>query len=117
MEKNIKNDDRNKEIDFVQISFQIITHSGVAKSKATEAIMKAKTSDFEEAHTLIKDAEFELAEAAKQHGDVIFQEARDVKHPFSVLFMHAEDQMMTTQIVVQMANEFIDVYKELRNGK
>lgn len=47
--------------------------------------------------------------------EVIQQEAQGVQHNFSVLFMHAEDQILTSQMMVEIANEFIDLYEKIAN--
>ncbi|WP_368486326.1 PTS lactose/cellobiose transporter subunit IIA [Spiroplasma sp. DGKH1] len=102
-----------KQINFEEISFGIITFAGMAKSNGIMAIKSAKEAKISEARGLITEAEQNLVEAEKTHMDVIQQEAQGVKHQIPVLFMHAEDQMMTSQMVVELAKEFIDLYEKL----
>ncbi|AHF60559.1 hypothetical protein P344_00535 [Spiroplasma mirum ATCC 29335] len=102
-----------KQINFEEISFGIITFAGMAKSIGIMAIKSAKEGKISEAWGLITEAEQNLVEAEKTHIDVIKQEAQGVKHQISVLFMHAEDQMMTSQMVVELAKEFINLYEKL----
>lgn len=100
-----------KEINWEEISFGIITYAGGAKSEGLMAIGEAKKGNFKKAHELLEQAEQEIIEAEKQHMEVIQQEAQGVKHQIPVLFMHAEDQMMTSQMVVELAKEFVDLYE------
>lgn len=95
------------------ISFQIITFAGTAKSEAMMAIYDAKEGKFEEAESKIKEAEKNMIEAEKQHTDLIQSEAAGEKIHIPLLLMHAEDQMLTTQTLILMAKEFIDLYKKI----
>ncbi|ARU91765.1 lichenan-specific PTS system IIA component [Spiroplasma clarkii] len=98
-------------INFEEISFQIITFAGEAKSKAFAAINSAESNQFAAAWQEIDLAYKAIIAAEKVHLEVIQQEAQGVKHEFSVLFMHAEDQMLTSQSTIDFAERFINIYK------
>jgi len=102
------------ELNFEEISFQIIAYAGEAKSKAVLAIREAKNGNFTEAHNLIEKAESGIVTAEQAHMQVISEEANGTKITIPVLFMHAEDQLLTTQTLLIVAEEFIDVYKEIK---
>ncbi len=89
----------------------------MAKSNALIAIKTAKEGSIENANNLITEAEQNIIEAEKQHMSIIQQEAQGVKHQVPVLFIHAEDQMMTAQMVIELAKEFIDLYDKLQAKK
>ena len=44
--------------------------------------------------------------------DLIQKEASGEKTEFSLLFMHAEDQMASTEIVQLLAQELIELYRD-----
>lgn len=67
------------------ICFQLIANSGAAKSSFIEAIQLAKAGNL--------------------------KEATGEKIGFSLLFMHAEDQMASTEIIQLLSKEFIDLYQ------
>ena len=96
------------------ISFQIITYAGSAKSDAMMAIYAAKEGKFDEAEKNIKEAEKNLIEAEKQHASLVQDEATGESINIPLLLMHAEDQMLTTQTLILMAKEFIDLYKKIK---
>lgn len=98
------------------ICFQIISNSGMAKSSYVEAIQKAKNNDYEEAEKLMNDAENYFVEAHKIHANMIQQEASGNKTDFSLLLMHAEDQMSSTEMAKLMAEEIIGLYKVFQNN-
>ncbi|CGF63219.1 PTS system transporter subunit IIA [Streptococcus pneumoniae] len=47
----------------------------------------------------------------KIHSNLIQKEATGEKIGFSLLFMHAEDQMASTEIIQLLSKEFIDLYQ------
>ena len=74
-------------------------------------------------YTLIKDDYYKgtgnqvLAKAHHEHFDVIQKEAEGEKVEYSVLFMHAEDQLLTAEVFRDMAVELLAVYEELNQLK
>ena len=100
-------------IKWEELSFGIIAKSGMAKSSAMEALYAAKDKDYEGAAAKLIDANREIGEAGKLHMDVIAEEAKGIKHQFNVLFIHAEDQLLTTQTLILIIEEFIEIYKKI----
>ncbi|ARU91741.1 PTS system cellobiose-specific IIA component [Spiroplasma clarkii] len=107
----------NRELNFEQISFQIIASAGEAKTNAINSIKLAKENKIFEANLLISEAEKSMIEAEKAHMEVVVEEARGSKFIFPVIFMHAEDQLLTTQTIILMAKEFIEIYDRFNNVK
>lgn len=101
-------------INFEEISFQMVALAGEAKSKALEALMIAKDGNFKRAEKLLLEAEQVSNEASHAHMDVVVEEANGIKHPFSALFVHAEDQMMNTQTILLLVGEMIELYKKVK---
>ncbi|HGK2837218.1 TPA: PTS lactose/cellobiose transporter subunit IIA [Streptococcus pneumoniae] len=95
------------------ICFQLIANSGAAKSSFIEAIQLAKAGNLKEAKIKVEEEEAEdsLVEAHKIHSNLIQKEATGEKIGFSLLFMHAEDQMASTEIIQLLSKEFIDLYQ------
>ena len=82
------------------ICFQLIANSGAAKSS------------FVDANAKLVEAEEAFVEAHKIHAELIQKEASGEKTEFSLLFMHAEDQMASTEIVQLLAQELIELYRD-----
>ena len=100
------------------ICFQLIANSGAAKSSFIEAIQLAKAGNLKEAKIKVEEAEDSLVEAHKIHSNLIQKEATGEKIGFSLLFMHAEDQMLTTETLKIMACEMVEMCAVfLTNGK
>ncbi|KAJ3615600.1 hypothetical protein Zmor_016292 [Zophobas morio] len=93
---------------------QIIANVGIAKSNAVIAMSEARKYDFDKAKTLIKEAHKAMIVAENAHMEIVVQEAQGVQHEFKVLFMHAEDQMLTCQTLMIVAEEMIAMYKKMK---
>ena len=101
----------NSGIDWEKVSLQIITKAGGAKSSAMEGLYAAKEGDYEEAAKKMASANIEIGEASHEHFDVISKEAQGEELEFKVLFLHAEDQLLTTQTLILLVGEMIEMYK------
>ncbi|GIN62052.1 PTS cellobiose transporter subunit IIA [Robertmurraya siralis] len=97
------------------IAFQIISNVGSAKSIAMEALYAAKEGDFVLAEEKLVESKKYLVEGHKIHTSLIQREAAGNKVEFSMLFMHAEDQLMSTETISELVKEMIEMYK--RFGK
>lgn len=101
---------------FELICMQIITNTGSAKSCYIEAIQKAKAGESSEAHQLMEEGDRYYMNAHEVHGGLIQQEAAGNKVEISLILMHAEDQMASTEMAKVMARELIELYESV-NGK
>ncbi|WP_342342308.1 PTS lactose/cellobiose transporter subunit IIA [Neobacillus novalis] len=97
------------------IAFQIISNVGTAKSLVMEALYAAKDGDFALAEEKLDESKQYFVEGHKVHASLIQKEAAGDKTEFSLLFMHAEDQLMSTETITELVKEMIEMYK--RFGK
>ena len=96
-----------------EVAFQIITYAGEAKSEAMLAIYEAKAKNFDQAEEKIKLANQAINQASHQHFELIQAEAQGSKIEIPLLLMHAEDQLLTTQTLILLAQEMVDLYKSI----
>ena len=94
------------------ISFQIISAVGTARSMYVEAIKKKKKGNIQAAKQLIEDGVKVFVDGHHAHASLIQKEAAGEKSEFSLLLMHAEDQLMTTETLKIVAEEFIELYSD-----
>lgn len=100
--------------ELANISMMLITHVGMAKSSAMMAIQSAKEGNFEQATTHIEEASKEITEGQKYHFQALEEDAKSEDGlKMNVLFIHAEDQMLTSQMTIELAKEFVELYKRL----
>ena len=96
-----------------QLTFQIILHAGNAKSHALEAIQKSKTGDIAGAESSIQASEEALTTAHQFQTDLIQAEARGERSEITLLLVHAQDHLMTSLVVKDLAKEFVELYQKL----
>ena len=95
------------------VAFEIISNVGMGKSLAIEAIREARKGHYEEANKKIEEAKEFLLKGHHAHTGLIQQEAAGEKVDFSLIIMHAEDQLMNAETTKDLAIEIIEMHKEL----
>ncbi|MDQ0861573.1 PTS system cellobiose-specific IIA component [Bacillus sp. V2I10] len=100
-------------ISIEQTAFQIILHSGNARSSLIEAMQYAREGNFEEAEACFELAKKELTEAHHSQTGLIQEEARGQKAEVSILLVHAQDHLMNTITVRELTHEIIYLHKKI----
>lgn len=78
-----------------------------------EAIQCSKNGDFEQARELMQQASEKLIAAHAEQTKLIQAETRGEKTEVTLLLIHAQDHLMTSIVVKDLANELIDVHEKL----
>ncbi|HJF34003.1 MAG TPA: PTS lactose/cellobiose transporter subunit IIA [Sporosarcina psychrophila] len=102
--------------EYYTAAFHIISNVGTAKSLTIEAIQAAKENQFSLVDKKIEEASKLFAEGHKGHAEFIKRESAGEELKYSLMFMHAEDQLMNTETIMLLAKEIIDLYKN-RGGE
>ena len=95
------------------IVINLIVNSGSARSSAIEAIQYAKAGDMEKANESLQQAKESVNEAHHSQTEMIQGEIRGEKTPLNLLMVHAQDHLMTSLVVIDLAQEFIDLYEKV----
>ncbi len=95
--------------------FEIITYVGTARSCFINAIQCAKKGEFEQAEQMIKQGDEAFSQGHDAHADLLTKDAEGTLSDVGLLLLHAEDQLMSAEGFRIIAEEFIDVYKQLLN--
>lgn len=98
-----------------EIIMNLILHSGEVRSYSMEAIHAAKRGDIEEAKKLIEKADKEQAESHKVQTSLIQNEAAGNKAEVSLLLVHAQDHLMTSMTLKDLAVELIDIHERIQS--
>ena len=77
------------------VIFTIILHAGNARAEAYEALRIAQTGNFAGAEECLRRAEAEIGMAHKVQTSLIQKEADGEAVGMSLLFVHAQDHLMT----------------------
>ena len=96
------------------IAFEIISNVGMAKSLVVEALRVAREGNYEEAEAKLNESAEYMLKGHHAQSSLIQQEASGDKVEFSLIIMHAEDQMMSAETIKVLAEEMIQMYKEFR---
>lgn len=104
-------------MDYEMTIFTIIANSGEAKSLCMEAIGCAKNGEFEKAEKCMAEANSKLALSHESQTALIQAEAQGNETKLSLLMIHAQDHLMNTMTIKDLAGEFIDMYREIKAGK
>ena len=102
----------------MEITFGIICNAGEGRSLAMEAMSMARTEgDIDGAREKLKLAKETLNEAHHFQTDLIQREAGGEKFDIGVLLIHSQDHLMNTMTVIQLAEEIISLYAEIKKHK
>lgn len=102
------------ELNLENIVFEIISNAGVAKGLVYEAMNASlKNNDFKKAQDLLKEADEYLLNAHKIQTELIQEEARGNHLQTTVLFVHAQDHLMTALEVRSLADIIIEMNSKM----
>ncbi len=91
----------------------LIMYGGEAKSSAVEAIRAAKAGDFEKADERIEAASKAIVEAHHGQTELLTKAANGEDVPVSIYMVHAQDHLMTTMTLREVALEMLELYKKV----
>lgn len=95
------------------IAFEIILHSGNARTAVHEAMELMKESKFEEADAKLAEADEELRLAHASQSNMLAEFSQGTKIEIQIIMVHAQDHLMTTMTLKEVAEELKVVYKKL----
>lgn len=102
--------------DLELVAFEIISNVGMGKSLAIEAIREARKENYEVADSKIEEAKEFLLQGHHAHANLIQKEANGEKVEFSLIIMHAEDQLISAETIKDLAIEIIEMHKDLKSN-
>lgn len=95
------------------IAMQVILHAGNARDLTMQIMDKLALAEipFSEIEELLEQARQELTIAHNKQTDMLQREANGDVIPYSVLFMHAQDTIMTVQSELLIVEKLIPIIK------
>jgi PTS system cellobiose-specific IIA component len=94
-----------------EISFNIISLAGDARSMCMEAIQKARKSKINEAYELLEQANAQLNNAHKFQTQLIQAEANGDAFNVNVLLVHSQDHLMNAITLKDMSYEVVYLHE------
>ena len=96
------------------IALNLISNSGTARTKAFEALHKAREGKYEEAKMLLKESEESSLLAHNAQTELLQAEANGDNSNYSIIRVHAQDHLMTSILAKELIEEMVTMYKELK---
>lgn len=96
-----------------EIIMNLIMYSGEARSYCMEAIQLSKEGKVDEAKALIQKAAEQLGEAHHSQTSLIQNEAAGNRAEVTLLLVHAQDHLMTSMTVKDLATEIVEIYSRI----
>ncbi len=104
---------QNEEMDMSEAAMQIIIHAGDARLYTMVAIDAMGDENFAKAREQLKLAAEKLKAAHIVHTKAIQDEARGAALPYSLLFTHAQDTLMTIKSELLLAEHLLGVFEKM----
>ena len=98
------------------VAFNIIASVGTARSSYINAIDAAAEGKFDEADQMIKEGQEAFTMGHDAHAQLLTKTAQGEKVEMDLLLTHAEDQLMSAEGFRILAERFITVYRQMREG-
>lgn len=101
-------------MDIIEKSMEIIANAGEGRSLAMMAVHYARLNQIAEAEESLAKAKSSITKGHQAHSELLFHDAQEQDLTVSLLMVHAADHLTGAEIMGEMAEEFIFLYKELR---
>ncbi|HEM3467860.1 TPA: PTS cellobiose transporter subunit IIA [Streptococcus suis] len=95
------------------VAFQIILHSGTARTEVHEAFAAMRAGDYETASEKLETANTELVEAHHAQTKLLQDYASGIEIKIEIIMVHAQDHLMTTMTLREVALEMLELYKRM----
>jgi PTS system lactose-specific IIA component len=93
--------------------FKIVAYAGDAKTALLKALNMAREGDFDQARKLVETAKESINDAHKEQTEILSQEAGGKNMEVTFIMVHGQDTLMTTMMLMDEAQFFIDSYERL----
>lgn len=93
-------------------SFDIIFHSGNARTLIHEAFRSSVNEMFEEVEEKLRQANEEILHAPQSQTQLLKELASGTKIEMEIIMVHAQDHLMTTMTLLEVAQEMNYLYQK-----
>ena len=93
------------------LGFEIVAYSGDARSTLLSLIREMRGGSFEHVDEALKDADENLKLAHNAQTKVLAEEASGTDLELGFIFIHGQDHLMTTMLLRDIAEDFVELYK------
>lgn len=94
-------------------AFEIILHSGTACTEVHEAFALMREGKYAESEEKLEVANTELVEAHHAQTKLLQDYASGVEIKIEIIMVHAQDHLMTTMTLLEVAKEMLELHKKI----
>lgn len=106
----------NKE-ELQMLGFEIVAYSGDARSTLMKLLKDVRSGNFSTIDSALEEADENLKLAHNAQTQVLAQEAGGDNLDIGFIFIHGQDHLMTTILLRETIQDFIELYKFKYNEK
>lgn len=93
-------------------AFEIIGHSGNSRMLIHQAFKAMREQDFEQATKFLDESQLEITLAHKAQTDLLHGYANGDEIKIEIIMVHAQDHLMTTMTLREVALEMLYLYQK-----
>lgn len=97
------------------VAFEIISYSGISRAAVHEAMECMRAGDFLQAQAKLAEAQEQMVQAHKAQTDLLHAFANGVDIEIQIIMVHAQDHLMTTMTLMEVAREMEEMYKKINH--
>lgn len=95
------------------VAMQVILNAGNGRDKTDKALDAMASFDFDAAKSYLDEAEKDILKAHAAQTGMIQRQAAGEKFAYSILFVHAQDTLMTIDAQLHSARKMLAVFAAL----
>lgn len=95
------------------VAFEIILHSGSARTSVHEAFADMREGHYNEAVEKLEVANADLLEAHHAQTNLLQEYASGTDIKIEIIMVHAQDHLMTTMTLREVALEMLNLYRKI----
>ena len=97
------------------VGFEIVAYSGDARSTLLSLLKEMRAGNFENVEEKLKEVDENINLAHQSQTKILQQEARGEDMEMGFIFIHGQDHLMTTILLRDLVDDFINLYEERGN--
>ncbi|MGO3838758.1 MAG: PTS lactose/cellobiose transporter subunit IIA [Vagococcus sp.] len=99
------------------LGFEIVAYSGDARSTMMTLLSEVRQGQFDNVDTKLAEIDESLKLAHNAQTSVLSQEASGEELDIGFIFIHGQDHLMTSILLRDLLQDFIELYKNQFNKK
>ena len=103
--------------DINAVAIQVVMNAGDGRMKIDEALAAMAEGDLAQAEALLKEAEELIVKAHNAQTEVIQSQVAGESMEYSLLFIHAQDTIMTINTELRMTKKLLPIVKMMERQK